>query len=469
MIPAIGGPARKIGASSHWSNPVWSADGKHLAIVTRDSTGLPGAEIYTISTFQQRRVALPGEQYERAYLSWSPDGNYFAYTDADNLYGQSDLSIIKIVRIADGMASQLKNDGYLDFFPIWSLDGRRLYFISDRGGTPDLWQVKLNAEGPPDGSPEQISFGLGLQSLAFSVDQKKIAFSKEERKGNLWRIPIPQPGAPAAKWADAKQLTFESSIISSVDVSPDGKQLYFESDRSGNDDVWSMPATGGELRQLTNAPEDDGSIGLSPDGRTLAYVSERSGWREIWTMPAIGGATRQLTHSESPKFWPRWSPDGQSIVYEAGDINSNLNFWIVPAQGGEARQISNVTEVYYPLWWPDGQSLVSVGEIKGRWGMWRFPVAGDDPEPLTTPGVWVSPSDLRWSSDKSRIYFIGKSNSENNIWSLSVANGAVRQLTDFSGRYGELGRGFSTDGTYLYFTWQEHTGDIWVMDVEQED
>ncbi len=469
VIPAIGGPPRKVGAGSLWSNPVWSAGGNQLATVTRDSTGLPGAEIYTISTYQQRRVALPGEQYERLYLSWSPDGNYFAYTDADNLYGQSDLSVIKIVRIADGMDSQLKNDGHLDFFPLWSPDGRRLYFISDRGGTPDLWQVTLNAEGAPAGSPEQISFGLGLQTLAFSADQTKIAFSKEERKANLWRLPIPQPDAPAAKWADAKQLTFESSRISSVAVAPDGKQLYFESNRSGNDDVWSMPVTGGELRQLTNAPEDDGSIGLSPDGRTLVYVSESSGKREIRTIPATGGATRQMTHDESPKFWPRWSPDGQSIAYQAGDINSNLNFWIVPVQGGEARQITNVKEVYYPLWWPDGQSLVSVGEVAGHWGMWRFPVAGGEPERLATSGARVEPNDLRWSSDRSKIYFIGNSDGANNIWSLSVADGALRQLTDFSGRYGTFGRDFATDGTYFYFNWREHTGDIWVMDVERED
>ena len=174
--------------------------------------------------------------------------------DADNLYGNADISAIKIVRIADGTDYQIPNAGSLDFFPLWSLDGRRLYFLSDRGGTPDLWQVKLNAEGSPDGHPEQISHGLGLQTLAFSPDHTKIAFSKEQRTQNLWRMPIPQPGAPAAKWANAQQLTFESSIITSLDISPDGKQVYFASTRSGNWDIWSMPATGGELRQLTNAP-----------------------------------------------------------------------------------------------------------------------------------------------------------------------------------------------------------------------
>ncbi len=262
-----------------------------------------------------------------------------------------------------------------------------------------------------------------------------------------------------------QQLTFESSIISGVDLSPDVKRIYFTSDRSGNLDLWSMPITGGELRQLTTTPEDDSNLRLSPNGKTIVFVSERSGKREIYTMPAIGGPGRQITTDQSPKFWPRWSPDGQTIAFNASDSSSNLNLWIVPAQGGEPRQITTVGLVFRPLWWPHGQSLVSTGR-----GLLRFPLAGGPPEPLAGADfTGHTPNDLRWSSDKTEIYFIRNFDETWNTWSLSVADGAVRQLTDFSGRYGRLGRSFATEGKYLYFTWLEHTGDIWVMDVEQEE
>ena len=470
IMPAIGGASKKITSTWLNSNPVWSADGSQIAHVIKDSSGTNTAELFTLSTYEKNYISLPGEHWERDYLSWSPDADYFAFADADNLYGEADVSSISIVRIADGAVYQIPNHASLDFFPTWSPDGRRLYFISDRGGTPDLWEVKIGTDGRPADNLVQISHGLGLESLALSPDGTKLAFSKEQRTANLWRIIIPQGNAPIAKWADAQQLTFESSIIQSPDISPDGKQLYFSSDRKGNWDIWAMPLAGGEMRQLTNSPEDDDSKALSPDGSTLAFVSERNGWRDIWTIPASGGPARQITNNQVTKFWPRWSPDGQNLAFSGPDSNSsNLSLWIVPALGGKVKQIAIAKELYVSLWWPDGQSLLSIGNVADHWGLWRFPITGGDPMPLTGPNFKGYENDLQWSSDLTKIYYIGDFDTALNIGSFSVADGSVRQLTDFSGRYGNLGRTFATDGKYFYFTWHENTGDIWVMDVELED
>ena len=88
----------------------------------------------------------------------------------------------------------------------------------------------------------------------------------------------------------------------------------------------------------------------------------------------------------------------------------------------------------------------------------------EEPEPLAKPEFsGGGGNDLRWSSDKTQIYFV---RGLRNFWSLSVTDGAIRQLTDFRSRYGRLGRDFATDGEYFYYTWVEETGDIWVMDVE---
>ncbi len=63
------------------------------------------------------------------------------------------------------------------------------------------------------------------------------------------------------------------------------------------------------------------------------------------------------------------------------------------------------------------------------------------------------------------IYFLGLSD----IWVVSLEDEAERPLTDFSGKRGNLGSfALATDGQYLYFTWEEDLGDIWVMDVVTE-
>ncbi len=91
---------------------------------------------------------------------------------------------------------------------------------------------------------------------------------------------------------------------------------------------------------------------------------------------------------------------------------------------------------------------------------------------LTEPDTAYGDIALEWSADRKRIYFIRRRQEgqrEWNIWSLSVADGSVKQLTDLKGRNGFMNRDFATDGKYLYFTWDQEVGDIWVMDVEREE
>jgi Tol biopolymer transport system component len=77
--------------------------------------------------------------------------------------------------------------------------------------------------------------------------------------------------------------------------------------------------------------------------------------------------------------------------------------------------------------------------------------------PLDTP---------RWSPDGKHIYSIGYNRQRDTLWAYSLADKKERPLTEFRGRRGRLGSmGLCTDGKYLYFTWEESRGDIWIADV----
>ena len=73
---------------------------------------------------------------------------------------------------------------------------------------------------------------------------------------------------------------------------------------------------------------------------------------------------------------------------------------------------------------------------------------------------------VQWSRNGKTIYFDGVGEREGNIWAVDTKERIERPVTDLRGKRGSLGSfGQATDGTYLYFTWEEDTGDIWVMDV----
>ena len=127
-----------------------------------------------------------------------------------------------------------------------------------------------------------------------------------------------------------------------------------------------------------------------------------------------------------------------------------------------------------PLWWPDGKRLAFINvnidnEISHQLSSVRL--ADGKLESLTsiTPGS-LPYNNPRWSSDRNHIYIKRSVENRLNLWSLSVEDGSMRQLTDLQGKSGRLqGNALATDVEYLYFTWEEDFGDIWVMDVAQED
>ncbi len=136
-------------------------------------------------------------------------------------------------------------------------------------------------------------------------------------------------------------------------MSPDGKQLAVSSDRRGNQDLWILPSTGGEMTPLTNDPTPDWDPRWSPDGSEIAFYAYRSGNRDIWVMPSSGGPARQLTFQPGFDWFPSWSPDGREIAFATQAPDNSVA--IVSAAGGEPRLLTSGSA---PAWSPDGQWLV---------------------------------------------------------------------------------------------------------------
>jgi Tol biopolymer transport system component/predicted Ser/Thr protein kinase len=454
VMSALGGRPRRVASALH-NNFQWSVDGNELACLLRDGKGY-FVELVTLSNRETRRIPFPAlKDLGCMDLSWSPDGRLFAYVAAPGT--AVDITQVWALSSLDGKPTPVTDGRTLDWSPTWSLDDHDLYFVSNRGGSMDLWQQRISENGKPMGEPQRVTTGLVIRNIVFSRDGSKLAYSRYRRVANIWRIPI--LGDRLATWADSQQLTFDEAHVEGLDLSPDGKRLVFSSDRSGNKDLWLMPSEGGEMEQLTTDPFPDWMPSWSPNGEEIAFHTIRSGNRDIWVIPVEGGPARQLTHHPSTDWLPTWSPDGSEIAFVSAR-SGQLSIWVAPVDGGEPRHVTHDLEnVEFPVYSPDGKWILAASENR-RGPLWRIPLERGKAEPITE----ADNSYAAWSPDGMTVYF----SRDGDYWARSLTDATEARLTDFSGRRGGLDALMTTDGQYIYFQWREDIGDIWVMDVVYE-
>jgi len=141
----------------------------------------------------------------------------------------------------------------------------------------------------------------------------------------------PDRGLPLepARWAEF--TTSEGTWIS-LDVSPDGQTIVF--DMLG--DLYAMPISGGTAVRLTEGMGHDIQPRFSPDGERIVFVSDRSGDNNVWLMPAAGGEPTQLSKGVGSRFLsPDWAPGGDYIVVSRAAPRRGLEkLWLYHVDGG---------------------------------------------------------------------------------------------------------------------------------------
>ncbi len=146
------------------------------------------------------------------------------------------------------------------------------------------------------------------QSAIFSPDGRTVFFSSERSEhSGLYRKPV-DGSCP-------EELIYQSSVSNLWGISPDGKFLLY----SGSQGTWLLPdplGAPGKSKpfQLLQIPTGTGSVQLSPDGRWIAYDSDESGRREVYVVPfPEAGAKRQISGAGGDR--PRWRADGKEVFY----------------------------------------------------------------------------------------------------------------------------------------------------------
>ncbi|MGH9768921.1 MAG: protein kinase domain-containing protein [Blastocatellia bacterium] len=321
VMSAAGESVRQVSNFGHY--PDWSPDGKEIAfssmlVVDPFSRGA-NSKLYAFSlaTGETREIDAGRDAVQPR---WSPNRLRIAFWGKD----RSAQRDIWTVSPRGGDPVQVTHDADFDWNPVWSPDGKFIYFISNRKGAPSLWRVAMDeASGRAMGEPEPIIGPLAQSwQLNISRDGRRLVYVEK-----LIRERIHAVNFDPVKYETAGQaipILEGSKRSSSPDVSPDGQWLTYYSRGETNEDIFVVRTDGTAQSQLTNDSFNDRLPRWSPDGKRIVYYSNASGKYEIWTINQDGSERRQISfnNGQQPSFnsgtslvYPVLSPDGRWISY----------------------------------------------------------------------------------------------------------------------------------------------------------
>src|SRR6185295_18753422 len=390
VMGATGESVRRLTDSGY--NPAWTPDGKEIFFGTEGVEYPQGrtraSQIWRVEVATGRRRLVVGS--DAVQPSLSPGGRRIAYWSVP-----STANRVLWTSLPDGRDPvMLVNDAHLNWNPVWSPDGRYLFFASDRSGSMNLWRVPIDeTTGEARGEPEPLttpSQWSGL--LSFSRDGRRILYATRDGSSNLERTALDPLGAGVA--GPLVPITQGSRDVRGGRVSPDGQWIAFNT-LDPQEDLFLVHPDGSGLRQLTrDAFKDRGPV-WTPSGR-IVFFSNRSGRYQAWSIRPDGSGLQPLTALRQAVFQPLVSPDGRRLVCNIGFADAVAIDLTEPLAKRAPQRLPADPQgrPFYPYSWsPDGKRLA--GLVGGASGVFVFSLDSRRYEKLTEHGfkpVWLRDS-----------------------------------------------------------------------------
>jgi dipeptidyl aminopeptidase/acylaminoacyl peptidase len=295
---------------------VWEREGNSDLWLTRaDGTGWP----------QRLTFDRPAQTYwSDASPRWSPDGQWLVYASRGDIWGAPG---------AGGKARRLTDYRHGDSSPIFSPDGKRIYFLSGRRDYHNLCYTTLDGEWPIP----MTHFEADVSDPQPAPYGKTIAFvyhpQDDLNRSEICLVP--------AAGGDVQHLPGASQVWDSHPRwSPDGKHIALLSNRSGWRELFLLDVASGELRQLTTVSADVQGFAWSPEGDQIALVVNYQGSGDLHLLELESGALRVLRAANGWHSRPQWSPDGKWLTVEFESPVQPPDIYRIDVKDGEARQLT---------------------------------------------------------------------------------------------------------------------------------
>jgi Tol biopolymer transport system component len=466
-IPSLGGsPTAVIAPSAQgaYVNCNFSPAADHIACLNYNDGAI---YVGTGDGKDFKRITAPARDPAHS-PAWSPDGKRIAYVKGNvefltwgQTLGNLAASSIWVIPASGGDPVRISDENHLNTSPVWSADGDHVLFVSSLGGARDIYSQRVKSSGQPDGAPARLTTGLNPHTISLSADGHSLAYTVFATTGNIWEVAIngTQPISPAS----AKQITFGNQTVESMSVSRDDKWLAYDSNVSGNADIYRLSLDGGDPQQLTHDPADDFAPSWSPDGKEIAFHSFRNGNRDIFVMSADGSRVEPVVATPRQERLASWSADGNSIVY----ISIPDSIFIVSRSNGHWGTPRFLAIGGGPLWSPDGKTIA----ISTQAGVDLVAPDGSSKKSFEFKGHGpLAVFGGAWSRDSRLIYYcIANPDGTNSIGVLDIASGAEKVIYHFADPLRQLYRGVIwADTKDLFYTIGTRESDVWVMELNRK-
>jgi len=434
-----------------------------------------------------------------AEFDWLADASRLAY----HTPGPGDPLFVKAAGDT-GAGQQIFSapTGLHSHFPVWSPDGRFIYFV--QGSLPermDIWRMQ-----PESGTPERITnhdaavshpvfvdsrtlmylasdangdgpwlhsidverrvahrLTSGLDrytSLSASADGRRLVVSRARKSTTLWRLPVADS---PTEMAAVRRIPLTTATGFCPRTGPG--YLVYASQKDAGDSLWK--AAGDSVTQIWSSPDMRivGCPAIAPDGARVALAIRQGAESRLYVLNSDGTDAQVIDRSLDLQGSPAWSPDGRSITVAANE-SGVPHLFRVPLDGG-ARTTLVSQHAIEPTWSPDGKLLLYSGPDVGT--AISVGAVTADRAPYSIPKLTLTRGGrhLRFLPGQQALVALRGGIRHKDLWLIDLATGAERQLTRFATDFDVSDFDISPDGREAIVEQVQDQSDIVMIETDR--
>ena len=400
----------------------WTPDGKNIVYRNRISDGFDG-KLWSISKNGGMPEVIPLP--EGGFCSYSPDGKKLAYNRVMRefrnwkYYRGGMADDIWIYDPAAKKVENITNNIAQDIIPMWI--GEEIYFISDRDRTMNIFVYNIRTkqtEKVTNYTDYDVKFpSSNGQIIVYEHGGYLYKLDPKTRKSEKISITLTSDNIYARK-----EMKRVADNLTAASLSPDGHRLVV----TARGEVFDIPAEKGVTRDITRTPGANEREGeWSPNGKQIAYISDRTGETEIWLQSVEGGDPIQLTQNNDTYIRQlMWSPDSKKILYTDRknrivevDIASKAKRTVMQNPEGEFYEVNYSPDSQWITYTKSGANNMSV--------IYVYHLTSGKEYPVTEK--WYSSSSPVFSTDGKYLIFSSERDF-NPIYSQTEWNHAYNRM-----------------------------------------